>query len=69
MHWRDLREFRTHRSHVQQTCKNCATKEQEGQPAELLNHYQIVFSNDNQAVGQTELVYHSIPTAEGARPI
>ena len=52
-----------------QACKGCATKEQEGQLAELLSRYQTVFSKDDQDVGRTELVYHSIPTAEGTRPI
>ena len=53
----------------EQACKGCTTKEQEGQLAELLNRYQTVFSKNDQDVGRTELVHHSIPTAEGTRPI
>ena len=60
------RFHRFYRNHVQ---AGCATKEQDGQLAELLKHYQTVFSKDDQDVGRTELVYHSIPTAEGACPI
>ena len=46
-----------------------ATKEQEGQLAALLNRYQTVFSKNDQDVGRTELVHHSISTAEGTRSI
>ena len=53
----------------EQACKGCATKEQESQLAELLNRYQDVVSKNDQDVEPTELVYHSIPTAEGTRPI
>ena len=56
-------------SMFEQACKGCALKEQEGQLAELLNRYQTVFSKNDQYVGRTELVHHSIPTAEGTRPI
>ena len=52
-----------------QACKSCATKKQESQLAELLSRYQTVFSKDDQDVERTELVYHSISTAEGTRPI
>ena len=34
----------------EQACKGCATKEQEGQLAELLNRYQTVFSKNDQDV-------------------
>ena len=54
---------------LRQACKGCATKEQEGQLAKLLNHYQTVFSKNDQDVGRTELVHQSIPTAEGTCPI
>ena len=52
-----------------QACKGCETGEQEGQLADLLTRYEAVFSKNDQDVGRTELVYHSIPTAEGTRPI
>ena len=53
----------------QQACKGCTTREQEGQLADLLTRYEAVFSKNDQDVGRTKLVYHSIPTTEGTRPI
>ena len=61
MHLKDLGDSRAHRSMFRQACKGCATKEQECQLADLLIRYQTIFSKDNQDVGQTVLVYHSIP--------
>ena len=37
--------------------------------AELLDQYQDVFSRNDQDVGRTDLVKHSIPVQEGTRPI
>ena len=51
-----------------QACKGCETGEQEDQLAELLTRYEAVFSKNDQDIGRTELVYHSIPTTEGTRP-
>ena len=50
-------------------CKECETEEQEGQLADLLTRYEAVFSKNNQDIGRTELVYHSIPTTEKTIPI
>ena len=50
-------------------CKECETEEQEGQLADLLTRYEAVFSKNDQDIGRTELVYHSIPTTKGTRPI
>ena len=52
-----------------QACKGCETGEREGQLADLLTRYEAVFSKTDQDVGRTELVYHSILTTEGIRPI
>ena len=52
-----------------QACKGCETGEQEGQLADLLTHYEAVFSKNDQDIGRTELVYHNILTTEGTRPI
>ena len=50
-------------------CKDCAVKEHKGQLAEFLTRYQTVFSQNNQNIGRTELIHHSIPTLEGPRSI
>ena len=38
-------------------------------PADLLTRYEAVFSKNDQDVGRTELVYYSISTTKGTRPI
>ena len=43
--------------------------EHEDPLADLLTCYEAVFSKNDQVIGRTELVYHSIPTTEGTRPI
>ena len=53
----------------QQACKGCTTRKQEGQLADLLTRYEAVFSKNDQDVGRTELVYYSISTTKGTRPI
>ena len=52
-----------------QACKGCKTREQEGQLADLLTRYESVFSKDDQDVGRTKLVDHSIQTTKGTRLI
>ena len=45
------------------------TPEQRKSLADLLSEYEDVFSKDDLDIGQTQLVQHSIPTLEGARPL
>ena len=49
--------------------KNCSSKSQERQLAELLKKYGPVFSSGEGDVGLTRLVEHSIPVVPGTRPI
>ena len=49
--------------------KNCASREQEGPLARLLQRYGTVFSSGEEDVGLTSLVEHGIPVVPGTRPI
>ena len=53
----------------QKACQDGVSKEQARRLAELLDQYQDVFSRNDQDVGRTDLVKHSIPVQEGTRPI
>ena len=52
-----------------QAKENCADLTQEEWLSDLLVRYQDVFSKGADDVGRTTLVKHSIPVAEGTRPI
>ena len=43
-----------------QACKECVTKEKEGQLADLLTRYEAVLSKNDQEVGRTELVHYGV---------
>ena len=49
--------------------ENCQDPHQEEQLSTLLTQYQDVFSRGSEDMGRTTLVEHSIPVAEGTRPI
>ena len=49
--------------------QGCQGEEQANQLGQLLCRYQDVFSRSDEDVGQTTLVKHSIPVAEGTRPL
>ena len=59
--------------HLQQlyniACKNCSGRYQEEKLAMLLNKFESVFSKDDQDVGHTKLVEHSLPVLSNTRPI
>ena len=54
---------------LQKACQDGVSKEQARRLSELLDRYQAVFSQNDQDVGKTDLVKHSIPVQEGTRPI
>ena len=53
----------------QKACQDEVSKEQARRLAELLDQYQDVFSCNDQDMGKTDLVKHSILVQEGTRPI
>ena len=53
----------------QKACQDGVLKKQASRLVQLLSRCQAVFSQNNQAVGKTDLVQHSIPVQEGTWPI
>ena len=53
----------------QKVCQDGVTQEQASRLAKFLNWYQAVFIQNDQDVGKTDLVQHSIPVQKGTRPI
>ena len=54
---------------LQKACQDGVNKKQARRLSELLDRYQAEFSQNDQDVGKTDLVKHSIPVQEGTRLI